>query len=145
MRIDEKRGFQQSSAGFALVSSGAFVSTVRTFPCDEPVGQEATAASAVEHVGFFAENVAVVVDSAKYILNEFFVDGILGSGVIVKSEAPFLALLDDYSVVSVGKFLRLNAELERFHLYRGSMLVRAADHHDIFTIHATVAGGNISR
>jgi hypothetical protein len=89
---------------------------------------------AVEHFGLFLKDVAVAVNFHEVLLDEFFVDGAFGAGVIVKASFPPAEEFGDFGVVAVRKLLGANVLFHGLHLYGGAMSVGAANHQDIFAL-----------
>ena len=85
-----------------MVAAGFFAAAVGAFAFYEAVGQEALVVFAVEHLGVLGEDVTVLLDFKKGFLDEFFVDGALGAGVVVKGGVPSAEELGDFGVVAVG-------------------------------------------
>ena len=78
---------------------------------------------AVEHLCVLFKYEPVFLDFHESFLDEFFVDGTFGAGVIVKGSIPSPEELGDLGVVAVCELFWLNALSDGFNLDGGAVCV----------------------
>jgi hypothetical protein len=118
---------------------------VGAFALYEPIWEEAFVVETVELGYAFRVDVSVLLDFEIEIADETFVDSALCSGVVIEFDLKGLEKIDDEFVVLVSELAWRNAELDRFNLDRGPMLVATADHDDVFAFQSKIACVNIGR
>ena len=116
IRVHKCGGFEKFAADVALVASSFFTATVGTFAFYKAVGQETLVVFAVEHLSVLGEDVTVLLDFKKGFLDEFFVNGALSAGVVVKGSVPFTEEICYSGVIAVSQSFRGDALSYRLYL-----------------------------
>jgi len=97
----------------------------------------------VKQLSFLSENVTVILDFEKMILNKLSVNQAFSSSVVVKGDAPLFEQIHDFFMVFISKFFWRDSQSHGFNFNGGSMFVRSAYKNNLVSFQSVVSSNNV--
>ena len=145
LRINQIRRAERCPAGFALVAVGFLVSAVRASAGDVAVGQELLRFFVVILFGGLLDEFSLIIQGAEEIRRHLVMYLRRRAGINIERNAELLERLLNNIMVTVHHILRRNPFFLRAERDGHPMLVRPANHQNLFAFQAEIAGVNIRR
>ena len=137
--VDKFVGRQRRTTFLALVAIGTFAVATRTFTLDVAVGQELLRLFIIKLLRGLLHKLPLVIQLAEEVSGKLVVNLAGRTAIDIETDAKVLKRLLDDAVVAVHHILHRAPFLLGTNRHRHTVLIRAADKHDLTSLQTQVA------